>query len=140
MSTKAVKPFKRVFLIELPCSIINAHHYYRSITAVFYSFDCVIDLIIEAYANEKIHAIDADEWISNTIEYENSSDYVPDNDLTPVDDDIQCTIINEISDMYRMAFDRIDLEFSMLERISNMGISDINIDVDKKITVILTLE
>lgn len=133
---------QKVYLVELPFTIIDPVRYQNTISAIRYSYDYIIELLVAAYVNKILSNYEAEYFIVDFIhdEYSHDSDPHHNHDLLPIEHDIESTITHELIDMYHQAYDLLEYEFLLLDKIDSSKAIHVDVNIDHKIKVILTLE
>ena len=133
---------QKVYLVELPFTIIDPVQYQNTISAIRYSYDYIIELLVVAYVNKILSDYEAEYFIVDFIHYEYSydSDSYHNLDLSPIEHDIESTITHELIDMYHQAYDLLEYEFLLLDKVESSKTIHVDVNVDHKIKVILELE
>lgn len=135
-------PKQRLYVVELPFTIIDPVKYQDTLSAIHYSYDYIIELLIIAYVNSVLLDYDAEDYIEDSIHNECSYDADPydTHDLKAINHDIESTMAHEMITMYHQAFDLFEYEFSMLDRVDIIEMVSIDVNIDYNIIVILVLE
>ena len=135
-------PKRRLFLVELPFTIVAPVKYQDTLSAILYSYDAIIELLVIAYVNSVLTDYEAEDYIEDSLYNDCSYDINPYNnhDLIAINHDVESTIAHEIITMYHQVIDLFEYEFSMLDQIDINEMIRINVIIDYNIKVILELE
>lgn len=133
---------RKVYLVELPFTIIDPVQYQHTISAICYSYDYIIELLVIAYVNGVLVGYEAEDYIEDFIHHEYSYDCDPhhNHDLLPIEHDVESTITHELINMYHQAFDLFEYEFLLLDGVDVSEAINIDVRIDHTIKVIVTLE
>ena len=133
---------RKVYLVELPFTIIDPVQYQHTISAICYSYDYIIELLVTAYVNGVLVGYEAEDYIEDFIhhEYAYGCDFYHNHDLLPIEHDVESTITYELINMYHQAFDLFEYEFLLLDGVDVSEAINIDVRIDHTIKVIVTLE